>query len=782
LCNRQFCSINIQRKMSKKKDKIRIEFNVHIQMLRDLPKSMIGTEIFIECHRGKKTKNFRCTDNRMVNQANVNFDTKYKWELGLIQNTKTNPPTFEPKKQLVFSIKQFPQGSKKAVTWGKATYELSTHANHGTIRTEILEITKEKKDKTDTSKTNLVMKLETKWLDKTAKSPEPQRPSKVDRDEEEEEPTSDRSDDRDSRTRRDTARGKDTPKDRDLKDRKDSMRPGHKIEQLSDLEDEDDLQDSEEEQPKSRRDKDKIKGRSREDSEPEEEEEYTPRNNNKSKDKEPGSSKLSREATKEAKETPKDKKDSRDTISKDSRRSRISTLDSDEDKSEEPKSDEEVKEVPTETPAEMEAELDDLRRDKQRLEKRVERLVKDLEEAKQKLIEEQQKNSSVQASTPATKSNSATPNEVDDLKRDKQRLERKAEKMTKEIAELKESLAKANEEAKNGKRDRVSTVGGRRTLELEMEDQSKQISELTSKLKVASQTCQDIFQATINYIERNSVDNNSSDPSALVFWLNYTTETFRIIYSDTKTFDKKAFMKSLDEPDLDIDDLDPVPKFLHQLIRTSFDIFATLVRNAFSLFEPYIESFIVDQKAPKKQEQALSNFTNHIQEALGAVKSCSARVQEAFLDQLFALIDAQLFNCLMKKTNLFRCNSGFQIKMLLSKIDSVCSKTLKQLNLNVAMSHDHLGFIKEAANLLVMDKSIMGDEETRKQIFTKLNILQISYIMKYFEPDDTAPDPIPEKVKRAIEAASAQAQRRNDSVKLELDPTDVKRVNLCFNT
>ena len=88
--------------------------------------------------------------------------------------------------------------------------------------------------------------------------------------------------------------------------------------------------------------------------------------------------------------------------------------------------------------------------------------------------------------------------------------------------------------------------------------------------------------------------------------------------------------------------------------------------------------------------------------------------------------------------------------------------------------------------MLVMDKSIMGDEETRKQIFTKLNILQISYIMKYFEPDEyrlltnemltfdsSAPDPIPEKVKRAIEAASAQAQRRNDNVKLELDPTDI---------
>lgn len=145
----------------------------------------------------------------------------------------------------------------------------------------------------------------------------------------------------------------------------------------------------------------------------------------------------------------------------------------------------------------------------------------------------------------------------------------------------------------------------------------------------------------------------------------------------------------------------------------------------------------------------MSNFTNHIQESLAVIKPCSSRVQEAFLDQLFAFIDAQLFNCLMKKTILFKCNSGFQIKMLLSKIESVCSKTLKQLNLNVALSQyviesisetdstsDHLGFIKEAANLLVMDKSIMGDEETRKQIFTKLNILQISYIMKYFEPDE----------------------------------------------
>lgn len=44
--------------------------------------------------------------------------------------------------------------------------------------------------------------------------------------------------------------------------------------------------------------------------------------------------------------------------------------------------------------------------------------------------------------------------------------------------------------------------------------------------------------------------------------------------------------------------------------------------------------------------------------------------------------------------------------------------------------------MKDAVNLLVMDKSIVSDEAAVREIFSHINMIQIKYIIDRFKPDE----------------------------------------------
>jgi hypothetical protein len=47
-----------------------------------------------------------------------------------------------------------------------------------------------------------------------------------------------------------------------------------------------------------------------------------------------------------------------------------------------------------------------------------------------------------------------------------------------------------------------------------------------------------------------------------------------------------------------------------------------------------------------------------------------------------------------------------------------------------------LQHVREAANLLAMDKSIVGDETATAEIFSHLNVAQIRHFVDKFKPDE----------------------------------------------
>jgi len=159
-----------------------------------------------------------------------------------------------------------------------------------------------------------------------------------------------------------------------------------------------------------------------------------------------------------------------------------------------------------------------------------------------------------------------------------------------------------------------------------------------------------------------------------------------------------------------------------------------------------------------------STFANLLE--LSKKNQLSQPVVNKLLCQLFYFIDAQSFNALLKRTDLFNASGGFQIKMSLSKLEGSLGKLDKQLHLITK----NLNHIKEVANLLVIDKSVVSDEDAIKSVFSNVNIRVVDHVLQKFKPDEMAPDTIPDTIKRNVSLAA----KNHPELKLELDPSEVK--------
>lgn len=87
--------------------------------------------------------------------------------------------------------------------------------------------------------------------------------------------------------------------------------------------------------------------------------------------------------------------------------------------------------------------------------------------------------------------------------------------------------------------------------------------------------------------------------------------------------------------------------------------------------------------------------------------------------------------------------------MKVSQLENIIPKLNKQAKVSLQRYEEgagyadprsqHLHFMTEVANLLIMDKSMVAEEKSRKEIFQKLNIVQISHIVKSFKTDEYRP-------------------------------------------
>ncbi|KAK5577558.1 hypothetical protein RB653_002501 [Dictyostelium firmibasis] len=141
-------------------------------------------------------------------------------------------------------------------------------------------------------------------------------------------------------------------------------------------------------------------------------------------------------------------------------------------------------------------------------------------------------------------------------------------------------------------------------------------------------------------------------------------------------------------------------------------------------------------------------------------------IVQQFFSQTFHFISYTLLNEVLNGENFCTPSSGFKIKLSLSKMDDwVSSSEERELLLP---ARDHFMSIIEAANLMVIDKSIFTDSDSVISAFETLNILQIKKLLEIWKPDNLSPDPIPKKI---IASLNQQLDLNTHQRNLVVDPT-----------
>jgi len=133
--------------------------------------------------------------------------------------------------------------------------------------------------------------------------------------------------------------------------------------------------------------------------------------------------------------------------------------------------------------------------------------------------------------------------------------------------------------------------------------------------------------------------------------------------------------------------------------------------------------------------------------------------------------DAQVFNSLIKRTDLYTGTNGFAFKMAVSQTQSAVINTIGKAEKDYqSVVSKQMPYMKEVSNLLLMDKHNL--EEHHEQTFDLLNVTQIVHFLSHFKPDETAPDKIDAKTMEKFQELSSA-----ESLPLELDPVAIT-VNL----
>jgi len=120
-----------------------------------------------------------------------------------------------------------------------------------------------------------------------------------------------------------------------------------------------------------------------------------------------------------------------------------------------------------------------------------------------------------------------------------------------------------------------------------------------------------------------------------------------------------------------------------------------------------------------------------------------------FFSQALYFIDAFLLNHLLKSKSLCTPTTGFNLKMACSRLDEWLSKPETH---GIIPSGAALQHLKEASNVLVLDKALFIDADTIISIFHSLNLVQVKKLLDLFTADPMSPGAVPSNVKNMMDS------------------------------
>jgi len=464
----------------------------------------------------------------------------------------------------------------------------------------------------------------------------------------------------------------------------------------------------------------------------------------------------------------------------------------------------------------MSSQLDSVRDREQDYRSRIQQLEEDKE-----MLENKMNNSMASASAlsfGAGRASADKSSKDKESKYEKERIEKELEQTKNELSRERERSKKLEREVKDLKdrlrgleQDMESASGGRYQPTMAKSDHQEQeenkiieqciyTSSLTfrdgvgscasslfaqlSDVSAFSNENSRLFTKVISALNQ-SIERSMYNSSDLCYWLSNISGLIHLIKDGPNNIDNDRdpiidgilISPSTNSP-VSSSRKSPSLTFYYSLENLCREVYSLLLHNIYNKLKPKLSS-ILDQGSCilDKHTNRLSH-TNHLNKICKVLEKYLNMMKDKFVfdsiiqqfySQVFHFVSYSLLNDILNQEHQQSSCSptfGFTIKLSLSKIEDWLS-SIDDRDLLIP-TRDNLMAIIEAANLMVIDKSIFTDSESIISAFSTLNILQIKKLLEIWKPDHLSPDPIPSSV---ISMARSNWNRPITNQTLIIDPT-----------
>ncbi len=200
-----------------------------------------------------------------------------------------------------------------------------------------------------------------------------------------------------------------------------------------------------------------------------------------------------------------------------------------------------------------------------------------------------------------------------------------------------------------------------------------------------------------------------------------------------------------------------------KLLAVRAESFSSLMRCMFTSVCPHLAAAVLEPRREPSLGSSSSGLNRGtgtidmvislLQSELTVLESKYARrfpgLTEHIASQALYLINAHLLNTLLQRGGaMCTMSNALQIKSVLAQLEEFVER--KRMVTGTPLAH-----IKQAADVLIVHKDHLVEEQVRKEVCPTLSLAQIQHLLMRFQVDEFSPDPVPPAVLQAITEAVA---------------------------
>lgn len=223
----------------------------------------------------------------------------------------------------------------------------------------------------------------------------------------------------------------------------------------------------------------------------------------------------------------------------------------------------------------------------------------------------------------------------------------------------------------------------------------------------------------------------------------------------------EAEAEFLVEP-IDLDDGDDGDDLIVALLAQLYDAYVVALSRVYVALDTATVKGILEAKAENNPNGTRSVLAviNSVVKAAREARLPSAIVKQT-MDQAFWCINGTLFNELVNRPEYCTCGMALHIKEALSELERFISR-----DRSLAFAKKRLMLVKDTANLFMMDKKLLTDDEVFSTAIPSLNMSQVLKLLDNFTPDSF----MDSKVDSSIMQLTRSRVNTRGSQQIKVDP------------